>query len=116
MFRQGLIAAKGCLRLSASLVWYVQIESLRGQTFLISLGLTKAEIRIYSPAFITFIIHRIWPFAMAVHSNTDKAVDLPSPPFVSVSGIYNFRDLGGYTVSPGLSVKRNVIYRCGEPS
>jgi hypothetical protein len=53
---------------------------------------------------------------MAVHSNTDKAVDLPSPPFISVSGIYNFRDLGGYAVSPGLSVKRNVIYRCGEPS
>jgi hypothetical protein len=53
---------------------------------------------------------------MAVHSNTAKAIDLPSSPFVSVSGIHNFRDLGGYAVSPGLSVKKKVIYRCGEPS
>ncbi len=53
---------------------------------------------------------------MAAQNNSKKSVDLPSPPFVFVSGIHNFRDLGGYAVSPSLSVKRNVIYRCGEPS
>ncbi|TVY75902.1 Tyrosine-protein phosphatase, partial [Lachnellula suecica] len=43
---------------------------------------------------------------------------LPSPPFLSISGIPNFRDLGGYpiTASPAHSVKRSIIYRCGEPS
>ena len=53
---------------------------------------------------------------MAINGDIWKTVDLPSPPFVSISGIHNFRDLGGYAVSPSLSVKRNVIYRCGEPS
>jgi hypothetical protein len=53
---------------------------------------------------------------MAVHIDKEKMVQLPSPPFVSVPGIHNFRDLGGYTVSPGFSVRRKVIYRCGEPS
>jgi hypothetical protein len=48
---------------------------------------------------------------------TDYA-ELPSPPFIEVAGIHNFRDLGGYPVSnqPGYSVKRTLIYRCAEPS
>jgi len=44
---------------------------------------------------------------------------IPSPPFVSIEGILNFRDLGGYAVSSALdsqSIRRNVIYRCGEPN
>jgi len=81
--------------------------------FLINLGLTKAEIAIYIKL-STQASHFV--FAMATNSDTKEMVDLPSPPFVSVSGIHNFRDLGGYAVSPTLSVRRNVIYRCGEPS
>lgn len=44
--------------------------------------------------------------------------DLPSPPFVDVEGISNFRDLGGYPLSnqPNRSVRRQFIYRCAEPS
>jgi hypothetical protein len=43
---------------------------------------------------------------------------LLSPPFITVAGIPNFRDLGGYPVaSPSNhSIKREVIYRCAEPS
>jgi protein tyrosine/serine phosphatase len=48
--------------------------------------------------------------------------DLPSPPFIVVPGVHNFRDIGGYGVrsppdslggSP-VSVKRGLIYRCAE--
>jgi Tyrosine phosphatase family len=53
---------------------------------------------------------------MNSRDNMKQAGSLPSPPFVSVSGIYNFRDLGGYAVSPTLSIRRNLVYRCGEPS
>ncbi|KAF2102836.1 hypothetical protein NA57DRAFT_32723 [Rhizodiscina lignyota] len=43
---------------------------------------------------------------------------LPSPPFVHVQGIPNFRDLGGWPISgePNKSVRRNFIFRCGEPT
>jgi protein tyrosine/serine phosphatase len=48
---------------------------------------------------------------------------LPSPPFVEVEGIYNFRDLGGWpsiltaqgTERP-LSVRRHLVFRSAEPS
>lgn len=41
----------------------------------------------------------------------------PSPPFVSVVDIPNFRDLGGYaTITQNHSIRRGMIYRCGEPS
>ena len=44
--------------------------------------------------------------------------ELPSPPFVDVGGIPNFRDLGGWPVkaSPKHSIKRETIYRCAEPN
>jgi len=49
-----------------------------------------------------------------------SAVDmlLPSPPFIPVPGVPNFRDLGGHKIAsiPGKSVRRGLIYRCGEPS
>ncbi len=48
---------------------------------------------------------------------------LPAPPFVLVSGIPNFRDLGGYAVTSSSppsrsshSIRTRYIYRCGEPS
>jgi hypothetical protein len=43
---------------------------------------------------------------------------LSFPPFVEIAGIPNFRDLGGYPISssPSHSVRREVIYRCAEPS
>ncbi len=46
------------------------------------------------------------------------SVTIPSPPFITVAGIPNFRDLGGYPVSypRDHSIRREVIYRCAEPS
>ena len=42
---------------------------------------------------------------------------LPSPPFVHLQGISNFRDIGGYSTSNGSeSVRKGYIFRCGEPS
>jgi hypothetical protein len=41
---------------------------------------------------------------------------LASPPFVTVEGVHNFRDLGGYACTPRGSVQRGWIYRCAEPS
>ncbi|KAI9696367.1 MAG: hypothetical protein M1836_005645 [Candelina mexicana] len=46
--------------------------------------------------------------------------DLPSPPFVPVEGIHNFRDIGGYLSTTGVgvpqSIRRSFIYRSAEPS
>lgn len=55
---------------------------------------------------------------MSVLNPLTDVLDLPSPPFITVAGIPNFRDLGGYPVSSPAnhSIKREVIYRCGEPS
>ncbi|GAM84227.1 hypothetical protein ANO11243_022210 [Dothideomycetidae sp. 11243] len=41
--------------------------------------------------------------------------DLPSPPFVSVEGIPNLRDIGGYA-KPSGSVRLGRIYRSADPS
>lgn len=44
--------------------------------------------------------------------------DLPSPPFIPLQGIPNFRDLGGWPIAgePNKSVRRNLIFRCAEPT
>ena len=44
--------------------------------------------------------------------------DLPSPPFISVPGLANARDIGGYAIaaSPGKVVKNSLIFRASEPS
>jgi hypothetical protein len=41
-----------------------------------------------------------------------------APPFIIVSGIPNFRDLGGYPIagSTNHSVRSQAVYRCGEPN
>ncbi len=46
-------------------------------------------------------------------------MSLPTPPFIDVPGVQNFRDLGGYPVSHASethSVRTSYIYRCAEPS
>jgi len=49
---------------------------------------------------------------------TSEAPDLPSPPFITVPGIHNFRDIGGYPISSSSnhSVRSNILYRCADPS
>lgn len=46
------------------------------------------------------------------------AVTLPTPPFVDIPGLANFRDLGGYPIAsqPGKVVRRDVVFRSAEPS
>ncbi len=42
---------------------------------------------------------------------------LSSPPFITVQGVCNFREVGGYAASQGnLLVKPGYYYRCGDPS
>lgn len=41
---------------------------------------------------------------------------LPSPPFVAVDGIANFRDIGGYQTSSNKHVQSGLVYRCADPS
>ncbi|KAH7308539.1 tyrosine/serine phosphatase-like protein [Stachybotrys elegans] len=43
---------------------------------------------------------------------------LPSPPFVAVPGIFNFRDIGGYPVAsrPGFLLRPGLVFRSGDPS
>ena len=55
---------------------------------------------------------------MADSSLPGTTSDLPSPPFVHLQGIPNFRDLGGWPIAgePNKSVRRNLIFRCGEPT
>ncbi|CAK7201015.1 hypothetical protein SEUCBS139899_003716 [Sporothrix eucalyptigena] len=49
--------------------------------------------------------------------NPETSTSLPSPPFVHLKGIPNFRDLGGYKVADSdLVVRRGYIFRCGEPT
>ncbi|KAI1755816.1 tyrosine phosphatase [Xylaria castorea] len=65
----------------------------------------------------------------AVDSPDFTTADLPSPPFISVPGLPNFRDAGGYEVisdPPGTSsaegkrrtkiVRRGILFRSSEPS
>jgi len=51
--------------------------------------------------------------------------DLPSPPFLTVPGIANFRDIGGYPCidnndpspsHPHSSIRCNLVFRCADPS
>ncbi|CAK7209419.1 hypothetical protein SBRCBS47491_000435 [Sporothrix bragantina] len=49
--------------------------------------------------------------------NPETSTSLPSPPFVHLKGIPNFRDLGGYKVADSDALfRRGYIYRCGEPT
>jgi len=50
--------------------------------------------------------------------NPETPASLPTPPFVTLSGIPNFRDLGGWPIAswPHHSVRRNYVFRCGEPT
>jgi hypothetical protein len=51
-------------------------------------------------------------------THPETSSDLPSPPFIHLKGIANFRDLGGWPISssPKKSVRRNYIFRCAEPT
>lgn len=48
----------------------------------------------------------------------DAPTHLPSPPFISVPGVPNFRDLGGYAsaTDPTHRVKPGLMYRCAQLS
>lgn len=41
---------------------------------------------------------------------------LPTPPFVTVPGIANFRDAGGHATASGKNVRTGLIFRSADPS
>lgn len=41
--------------------------------------------------------------------------DLPTPPFVEVQGIANFRDIGGIAARDN-TVKKGLVYRSADPT
>ena len=55
-------------------------------------------------------------------SNTAAAAPseepLPTPPFILIDGLANFRDIGGQRIQdqPGRAVRRSVVFRSSEPS
>ena len=52
------------------------------------------------------------------HYKFMAASKFPSPPFVAVEGVGNFRDIGGYPItgSDSKAVKRGFVYRSAVPS
>lgn len=56
--------------------------------------------------------------APALDFTSNAPTNLPSPPFIPVSGVPNFRELGGYACSSDskagrpLSLRRNYLFRC----
>ena len=47
-----------------------------------------------------------------------QVLHLPCPPFISIDGLHNFRDFGGYPIAdrPGKIVRRGMLYRSADPS
>lgn len=39
----------------------------------------------------------------------------PSPPFVDIPGIANFRDIGGLPTSHGTTTRKGLVYRSADP-
>lgn len=50
--------------------------------------------------------------------NPETPASLPTPPFVTMKGIPNFREVGGYPIKdqPGKSLKKDLLFRCAEPT
>ena len=49
----------------------------------------------------------------ALDFTSNAPTNLPSPPFIPIEGVPNFRELGGYACSsPGTSLRRNYLFRC----
>ena len=40
----------------------------------------------------------------------------PSPPFIEVPGISNFRDVGGLSAADGKSIRKGIVFRSADPS
>ena len=42
--------------------------------------------------------------------------NLPSPPFITVDGISNFRDVGGTSIYPGIKTATGILFRSADAS
>lgn len=91
--------------------------------------ISKASVRLSSDSTpledlisLKYIIQFPFIFIFASENMAEASIatplDLPSPPFITVEGIPNFRDLGGYPISASKtpSIRTGAVYRCGEPS
>jgi hypothetical protein len=50
--------------------------------------------------------------------NPETPASLPSPPFIAMKAIPNFRELGGFPIQgePNKSFRRGFLFRCAEPT
>lgn len=44
------------------------------------------------------------------------SADILSPPFVTIAGIANFRDVGGHSTLDGQTITTGLTFRCADPS
>lgn len=51
-------------------------------------------------------------------TSTSTTTPLPSPPFIDIPGLRNFRDAGGYPLqaAPTKIVRKGLVFRASEPS
>ncbi|EED17608.1 tyrosine-protein phosphatase precursor, putative [Talaromyces stipitatus ATCC 10500] len=54
--------------------------------------------------------------SVAAQVTAAAAPSTPSPPFIHVDGVPNFRDIGGYPITSSTSIRRNFIYRSALPT
>lgn len=52
------------------------------------------------------------------HTDQDGRPALPSPPFLKIDGMHNFRDCGVYPISthPNRITRRGILYRSADPT
>lgn len=43
-----------------------------------------------------------------------RSMALPSPPFVNIDGVPNFRHIGGYPTTAGYCTRRGLVYRSAD--
>jgi protein tyrosine/serine phosphatase len=54
--------------------------------------------------------------SLASHIVEAAAPTAPSPPFINVHGVPNFRDIGGYPITNSSSTRRHFIFRSALPT
>ncbi|ORY67444.1 tyrosine phosphatase family-domain-containing protein [Pseudomassariella vexata] len=59
-----------------------------------------------------------YPVAQSKPAHPNQESQLPSPPFLDIAGVPNFRDIGGYPIAgqDHKVVRRGVVFRSAEPS
>ena len=59
-----------------------------------------------------------YPNAQSQPQISGRVRHFPSPPFINIDGLHNFRDCGGYPIAdcPNKIIRQGVLYRSADPS